>query len=174
MSLVTVAQARALINTSLSDANLQVVIDRVEAEFTARIGEPQNDANSVTITKTLPGEGENIFLPSEIGSVVSIVEIEDGTTETTLVSTDYRVWGCGVIERMPEGTHWEDQVRVTYKPTDDRLRRAGAIIDVVRLDLNRTAMNSESIAGEYAYTAPQNWEAVRRRIIRRVAFPVVG
>lgn len=170
MSLVTVAQVRALINSSMTDEQMQEVIDRVEDEITARIGAPQDDNNTVTVVKTLAGEGENLFMPSEIGSVVSIVE-----DDVILDSTEYRTWAGGVLERLPWGrARWGCVCVVTYKPADDRKRRAGVIIDLVRIELNRTAMRSESVAGEYSYNAPENWEAERRRIMRRIAFPVVG
>jgi hypothetical protein len=169
MSLVTIAEARALINTSLGDADLQEVIDRVEAEITARIGAPQDDTYTVSIAKTLQGEGQHLFLPAEIYSMVSIVE-----DDVTLASTDYRYWSGGVIERLPEGDSWGDVCVVTYKPADDRPRRKEAIIDLARLALNRTAMQAESVAGEYSYTAPANWEKERRRILKRLAFPVAG
>lgn len=169
MSLVTIAQARALINTSLEDTDLQEVINRVEAEVTARIGEPQNDENTTTIVETLGGEGENLFVRNEIGSVVSIVE-----DDVAMTATDYRIWTGGVIERLPSGQNWGEVCVVTFKPADDHLRRAAAIIDILRIDLARTAMESENIAGEYSYQAPKNWDAERKRIIRRVAFPVLG
>ena len=167
-SLVSVADVRALINTSLIDAALQAVIDRVEAEVTAKIGLPQDDALTVTIVKTLAGEGENLFFPTEIYAVVSVVE--DGTT---LDSDEYQVWSGGVLERLPSGAHWGDRCVVTYKPADDRLKRTAAIIDLVRIDLNRTAMKSESIAGEYSFTAPDDWERERRKIFRRLMFVAV-
>ena len=168
MSLVSVADLRAFINTSLSDEALQGVIDRVEAEITARIGPPQDDQLSVTITKTLNGEGENLFFPTELSSVVSVVE--DGVT---LTSDEYRIWSAGVLERQPCSAHWGRRCVVTYKPADDRPRRTGAIIDLVRIDLNRTAMKSESIAGEYSYSAPDNWEKERNRIFKRLTFTAV-
>ena len=174
MSLVSTAEVRARINTSLGDVALQAVIDRIEAEITARIGAPQDDTGNVTITRTVEGEAECVFMPSGIASIVSIVEWEDELSSYTPAVSEYRVWSnSGVIERLPEGTNWEDKVVVVYKPQDDRLRRAGAILDLVRLDLNRTAMVSESVAGEYSYTAPANWEKERRLILRRLAFPVV-
>ena len=49
MSLVTPTDVKALINTSMSDANLQTVIDRVEAQITARIGAPQTDAYATEV-----------------------------------------------------------------------------------------------------------------------------
>ena len=165
MSLVTPTDVKALINTSLSDANLQTVIDRVEAQITARIGAPQTDAFATEVVKTMRGEGEYLFMPTEIYSVSSIVE-----DTSTLTSDQYQTWAGGVIERLPDDSHWGDRVVVTYKPTDDRLVRAQVIIDLVRLVIERTAMKSESIAGEYSYTAPDNWDAEFRKAMKRLVF----
>jgi len=165
MSLVTPTDVKALINTSLSDANLQTVIDRVEAQITARIGAPQTDAYATEVVKTMRGEGEYLFMPTEIYSVSSIVE-----DTSTLTSDQYQTWAGGVIERLPDDSHWGDRVVVTYKPTDDRLVRAQVIIDLVRLVIERTAMKSESIAGEYSYTAPDNWDAEFRKAMKKLVF----
>ena len=165
MSLVIPTDVKALINTSLSDANLQTVIDRVEAQITARIGAPQTDAYATEVVKTMRGEGEYLFMPTEIYSVSSIVE-----DTSTLTSDQYQTWAGGVIERLPDDSHWGDRVVVTYKPTDDRLVRAQVIIDLVRLVIERTAMKSESIAGEYSYTAPDNWDAEFRKAMKRLVF----
>ena len=165
MSLVTVAEARALVNTGLSDGDLQVVIDRIEADITAKVGAPQTDAYATEVSKTMRGEGENLFLPTEIYSVVSIVE----DTET-LTADQYRTWGGGVIERLPMGTTWGDRVVVTYKPADDRSVREGVIIDLLRLTLNRTGMKSESIAGEYSYTAFDSSDGEYRKVMKRLMF----
>jgi hypothetical protein len=48
--------------------------------------------------------------------------------------------------------------------------RAQVIIDLVRIVIERTAMKSESIAGEYSYTAPDNWEAEFRKAMKRLVF----
>lgn len=168
MSLVLPATVKALVKTSLSDADLQVIIDRIEAQITARIGEPQTDAMATEVTKTLRGEGFYLFMTTEIHAVVSIVE-----DETTLSSDEYQTWSGGVIERLPSESNWGDRVVVTYKPTDDRLKRAQVIIDLVRLVIERTAMRSESIAGEYSYTAPEDWDAQFNRAMKRLTFRAV-
>lgn len=168
MSLVTPTDVKALINTSMSDANLQTVIDRVEAQITARIGAPQTDAYATEVVKTMRGEGEYLFMPTEIYSVSSIVE-----DTSTLTSDQYQTWAGGVIERLPDDSHWGDRVVVTYKPTDDRLVRAQVIIDLVRIVIERTAMKSESIAGEYSYTAPDNWDAEFRKAMKRLVFKAI-
>ena len=167
-SLVSPTDVKALINTAMSDVDLQKVIDRVEAQVTARIGAPQTDALETEIMKTYRGEGCNLFLPTEINSVVSIVE--DGVE---LTAEEYRVWSAGVIERLPSESHWGDRIVVTYKPVDDRLKRTEVIIDLVRLVIEHTAMKSESVAGEYSYTAPENWEAEFRRAMKRLTFQAV-
>lgn len=165
MSLVSPADVKALINMSLSDTNLQTVIDRVEAQITARIGAPQTDAYVTEVVKMMRGEGPYLFTPTEIYSVVSIVE--DGNS---LTSDQYQTWAGGVIERLPEDSNWGDRVVVTYKPVDDRLVRAEVIIDLVRLVIERTAMKGESIAGEYSYTAPDNWDAEFRKAMKKLMF----
>lgn len=168
MSLVTIANVKALINTSLSDANLQAVIDRVEAQVSERVGEPQTDAYATTITKTLRGEGTYLFMPTEIYSVVSVTE-----DTNALTSDEYQTWAGGVIERLPSESNWGDRVVVVYKPVDDRKKRTQVIIDLVRLVLERTALKHESIGGEYAYTAPDNWDDEFRRAMKRLMFKAV-
>jgi len=167
-SLVTPANVKTLVKTSLSDTNLQDVIDRVEAQITERIGEPQTDAMATTVTKTLRGEGEFLFVPTEIYAVVSITE--DGNA---LSSDQYQTWAGGVIERLPSDSHWGDRNVVIYKPADDRKKRTQVIVDLVRLVLERTAMKSESVAGEYTYTAPDDWDEQFRKAMRRLYFKPV-
>jgi hypothetical protein len=167
-SLVSPANVKALINTALSDTDLQTVIDRVEAQITARIGAPQTDAMATTLTKTFRGEGFYLFMPTEISSIVSISE--DGSA---LTSDQYQTWGGGVIERMPDESFWGDRMTVVYKPADDRLTRTQVIIDLVRLVIERTALQSENIAGEYSYTAPENWDAEFRKAMKRLLFKAI-
>jgi len=167
-SLVSPADVKALINTSMSDANLQTVIDRIEAQITERIGAPQTDLMTTTLTKTFRGEGFYLFMPTEIYAVVSISE--DGNA---LTSDQYETWAGGVIERLPDESYWGDRMTVVYKPVDDRLKRAQVIIDLVRLVIEHTALKSESIAGEYSYTAPDNWDADFRQAMKRLLFKTI-
>ena len=170
MSLLTVAEARALLKTGLNDADLQRIIDREEAWVVRNFGAHYVDANTTVVeTLTLDTAGESLFLRRVAGSLSSIVE--DGVT---LVAADYRLWaGQGRIERLPAGTKWLPRVVITatYKPYDDREQRKEAIIDLARLTLERTAMKSESIAGEYSYTAWEGgWDAERVKVMRRLGF----
>lgn len=184
-SLVSPADVKALMNTSIPDGGLQSIIDRVEAQITERIGAPWAADNTPTqMVATLRGNGENLYLPVEIYDVVSIVE--DNIALTTL---DYRVWGGGVIERGPfnvgpfdwsgayqggsylgEGPHWGGQCVVTYHTADDRLKRKQVIIDLVRLVINHVAFRQETVAGEYSYYAYDNWDREFSRTMKRLMF----
>lgn len=169
MSLVTAETAKKQINTSIGDDDLQEIIDRIESQITARIGAPWDGDTAPEIEKTLRGEGASLFLPTGIYEVVSIVE-----DDVTLTEDEFRVWGNGgVLERLPVGTNWGDVCVVTYKPMDDTFKRVPVIIDLLRLTLERTAMKAESIAGEYSYTAPDNWDAEFRKAMKRLVFKSV-
>lgn len=164
-SLLTIAECRALVKTSLSDAELQAVIERIEAQITKRIGAPQDDSGNVTITETVRGNYGQLFLRVPFSAIVSVME--DGNL---VDAANYQSWGAsGMIERLPEHAVWGAVCVVVYKPSDMRYERKQATIDLVRLVVERTAMTSESIAGEYSFTAP-DWDAAFRKILRKFSF----
>ncbi|PKN98002.1 MAG: hypothetical protein CVU42_13850 [Chloroflexi bacterium HGW-Chloroflexi-4] len=163
--LLTAAECRVLVRTSMSDDDLDAVIARIERLITKRIGAPQNDENSVTITETVEGEGEHIFVKTRFSEIVSITE--DGAS---VDADDYRAWGdSGMVERLPEGYQWDDVCVVTYKPVDQRDERKEATINLVRLYLERTAMVSENVAGEYSFDAP-DWDKAIKRELKNLCF----
>lgn len=164
-SLLTIAECRALVKTALPDADLQGVIDRIEGQITKRIGAPQDDTGTVTVTETVRGRGEHLFLRVPFSAVVSITE--DGNL---VDAAEYQAWGpSGMIEHLPESTEWGAVCVVVYKPVDMRDERKQATIDLVRLSVERTAMSSESIAGEYSFTAP-DWDTAFRKVMRKLCF----
>ncbi len=180
MSLLTVVELKALVRTSLSDADLQQVITRAEAEVIRLYGAHYVNGTT-TVTETLAGATKNLYLRRRIGSVSSVTEyatLED-TTGTALTSANYYLWADeGRLQRLPatsvEGLtwglmYWGARVRVVYVPADDNDERREAIVDLCRLQLERTAMRSESVAGEYSYTAPE-WAQARAEILQRLGF----
>jgi len=171
MSLLTADELRALVQTGLDDADLQRIIDREEAEVIAQYGAHYTDA-STPVSEVVSGGGCNLFLKRRISAVSSIAEASTlGGTATTLTASQYYVWpGQGRITRLPEGTAWGSQVTVSYVPADDRPLRRQVLIELVRLALEQTAMQSESVAGEYSYQAP-DWETKRKRLLKRIGLP---
>lgn len=176
-SLVTPADVRLLVNTGKTDPELQALIDREEAEVIRTVGANYVDG-AQQITEVLPGSNASLWLRRPIVSVTSIDE--DGTA---LTSGEYRVWGTrGQVQRLSGvsawlagedtasgGNKWGEVITIIYKPADDNARRKPVIIELVRLALERTAMRSESVAGEYSYQAPE-WEKERGTILRRLQF----
>ncbi len=172
MSLLSVAELRAQIQSSLTDAQLQSVIDREEAEVTRLYGAHYVDG-ATTVSETLEGGMRNLYLRRRLTSVSSVTEYQtsDSTDGTALTAvTDYRVWAAqGRIERMPSGATWGAIVDVVYVPADDNDLRRAAIVDLCRLALERTALKAENIADEYSYTAPE-WGEARAEILQRLGF----
>ncbi len=170
-SLVSVEEVRALVQTGLTDAQLQAVIDREEAELIRMIG--PHYANGLTVSETLNGDrNRNLYLKRRITSVSSIVEYLTSTVGTPLDALNFQVWGDeGRIERLLAGAKWPNcRIVVTYVPQDDNLERKAAIIDLLRLGLSRSGLKSESVAGEYSYTAFDNTDEERSRVLRRLNY----
>lgn len=170
MSLLTLAECRDKVQTSLTDAKLQVVIDNEEAEIVRRYGAHYDGAT--TVTEVVSGGGCDVCLKRPVASITSITEASSlGGTPTTLASTAYYLWASqGRITRLSEGTAWLRQVTVVYVPADDSAKRKQVIVELVRLALEQTAMETESVGGEYSYKAP-DWEAKRVRLYSRLTFP---
>ena len=175
-SLVTPALVKILVKTGLTDAELQTIIDLEEAEVIRLFGAHYTGA-SQEITETLHGGGKSLWLRRRIVSVTSISE--DGLA---LTSGEYRVWPDeGRIQRLSGVTAWlsgddDDTIQnkwgqvivIVYKPADDSTQRKPVIIELVRLALERTSMQSESVGGEYSYTAPI-WEERRAQMLKRLS-----
>lgn len=175
-SLVSTDEVRALVDTGLTDAELQAVIDRVESEITDEIGAPYGDG--VTITETLKGGGRNLYLKRPVSSVSSVTEyasLSDTTGNALTENEQFFVWGNqGRLERISAiygDILWSRVVKVVYAPADQREKRKGVIIDLVRIVISRSAYFQESVGGEYAYMAPSNWwESEKRRVMKRIRF----
>lgn len=166
MSLLTIAEARALITTALDDIQLQAVIDREEAEVVRRLG-AHGDGTS-TITVELEGGSSDLFLNRTIASITSVRDRTATGTYETVASANYMHWSTqGRLQRL-NGT-WKSVVEVVFAPVDDRSQRKQVIVELVRLALDQTAMKSESIAGEYSYSAG-DWEVKRATLMRRLVF----
>lgn len=171
MSLLSVAELRALVPSGLTDPQLQTVIDREEAWLVARYGPHYVDANTA-FAEVRSGGGMLLFVQRPVLSVSSVSEsLNLGDTATTLAGSAYHLRAAeGCLTRLPKGTLWGEEVTVTYVPRDDNALRKAVLIDLLRLTLTRTGLKGESVAGEYSYTAADNWDAERVQIARRLGF----
>ena len=167
MSILTVAEARALLATALDDTALSAVIEREEAMVLERIGPPGDGLTA--ISETRDGTGRALYLRLPIASVTSVTEQPyTSSVATTVPASEYVVWAAeGRIKRHV--APFQGTVTITYVPQDTRDKWKSVLIELVRLALEQTAMRSENTAGEYSYTAPE-WEAARERLYRRLNF----
>ncbi len=166
-TLISPADVRALVATDIEDSDLLTIIEREEAMLVKACG-----AHEGPITETIVGGGVSLFVSRPIASISSISERTTLTSDsTTLATTLYYPWASeGRIERM--SSTWGALVSVTYTPVDDRPERKAVLIELVRIALERTAMQREDLRGArdgYSYTAP-DWERARKRLYRRLGF----
>lgn len=174
-SLLAVSDLKALVDGSaLDDVQLQTVINRVEADLVAVLGAVPDGATAVT--EQLRGDGLSIFLKRKVGSVTSVTEyalLTDTSGTALTAGTEYFLWPKqGRLERLG-GVTWGERVDVVYVPENEIEKWETAIIDLVRIYLSETALKGESITGSHSYTAPDNWDAELRRVVRRLQFTVV-
>jgi hypothetical protein len=169
-SVTSVAQVRALVSTSMSDADLQGVIDREEAalarQVTALAGDRTQtwfvgDQSAMGLYRdsltTLPFSGRGPFMGAWMTvdrmGPLSLLRPTDAVVVTdngvTVADDDIRLLRGGTqVERASGG--WQGPiVTVAYTP-NDALEVARVVIELCRLTLTETGYQSERI-GEYQY-----------------------
>ena len=151
-SSLAVAELKARVECDLDDTALQTLIDTNEQEIIARYG-PYRDPTT-PITEALLGRRRRLDLARPIDDTepVVVVEVDDESTETTLDTTDYRVWGDRFLERLSMGTNrperrsrWAPRVVVTYVPQDDTPRRDEVTVKLVMLSIEYKGVATEKI-----------------------------
>lgn len=173
MTLLSIAAARALIQTPLSDFDLGTVIDCEERGIIAAFD--AHYSAQATIAEAVEGGATDIYLRRRIGSVASITEARAvGGPTLTLAASTYYVWGNqGRITRLPDGSAWGRLVTVTYTPADDSALRKQVLIELVRIAVNQRTPRK---ASGYGYTVEdtataQDWQQMRDAQIARLRLP---
>ena len=153
-SVTSIAEVRALVRSRLSDADLQVVIDREEGWLAGRVG-PLTGSRTDTFT---PGLGDTpLYLRRRAESVV----LTD--SGRTLAASEFlftpstgqirRIWTPDLQGDPPWRQlylGWQGTVNATYTPADEAdVKRA--VIELVRLAVGETGFDSETM-GTYSYT----------------------
>ena len=129
--ILTVAQAREHITTSLGNDGLERLLDAAEEAIIRAAGPAIDDYIRTDVTERCRPSGSLLRLTRR---AISIVEIREGTT--VLGSGDYELSSTGyVLLRTPDGHHWY-RPEVTYAPWTDTASREVAQIGLVRLELN--------------------------------------
>lgn len=169
MTLLSVEELRRVVSSDLSDSDLFDLITLEELELVRRFGAHGDGA--ATVTEIRSGQGQELYLARPIASVTSITERRAlNLADVPVTTAEYILWPAqGRITRT--NAAWGPRVTVVYAPQDDRARRKQVIANLLRIGLAQSAYKSESIGGEYSYTAPESWEAERARQYRRLGLP---
>jgi hypothetical protein len=160
MSLVMLSEVRALVETGLTDVDLQAILDREEGWLASRIG-------------ALSGERTETFRPALPDAPIYLSRRTDAisVTDNAVAVPVGDLWfvpATGLIRRInvpwpgpwPGPWPWTDSwsgfgtwagpVAVTYTPTDaDAVARA--VIELVQGTLAETGSDAETI-GDYSYS----------------------
>ncbi len=160
MSLLTIAEARALITTSLGDTDLQAAIDREESWLARSIG-----ALSGERTQTLWVRSTDLDDPLLLQRPTDAVAVTDGGV--ALDASAVRLLAGGTIIEKATGSWTGPSVAVTSTPDDeDEVKRV--LIDLVRLTVTTSPFVSET-TGPYSYQrggddATRSIDAARRTL----------
>lgn len=172
MSLISPDDYRAVNpETPLTDEALQLRIDAIEAEITAKYGDVS------ALVQTVTGGERYLFPARPVASVTSITE-RVGDVTTTLAADDYEIQDGGrSLLRIGSGTtprsRWGTTLVLTAVTADSTAIRKGVIIDLLDLDLRPQGLASKDI-GEWSesyVTGSQNAtrETTRNEIMGRLS-----
>lgn len=148
-ALLTVDQLREHIDTDVTDAGIQRLLDEADFDIVQRYG-----AHTGTVIEyfTCGPADPLIFTTRKISAITEIVETNrgvNGDEETTLDASDYLNDGSRQLRRVSGGTnsasYWSPRVKVTYTPISDTARRTSVTIDLVRLACRYDAASSTSL-----------------------------
>ncbi|HSW43107.1 MAG TPA: hypothetical protein VLM76_11415 [Patescibacteria group bacterium] len=142
VAITSLAEVRALVNSALSDVDLQAVIDREEAWLAGRIG-PLAGPRTQTYRPQL-GDA-TLYLPRRTESVVVT---DAGVALVPDVDFTFTP-SAGALRRLPLPT-WRGVVTVTWTPSDEATVKH-TVIELVRGTLGETGRDAETI-GDYSYS----------------------
>jgi hypothetical protein len=159
--MLEVAEARALITTSLTDEDLAAVIAREEDWLARRIGPLEGERVETFVT----ADGDEVLRLTRPALEV-VVQDDRGAV------TDFRVrrWSDVVPGGDGSALSWQGDVLVTYIPDDEGdVKRA--LITLVRLTLNESAYAAEGAQGYSVTSDVQAQRTVRYATWRSLLRP---
>jgi hypothetical protein len=163
MTLLTLDEVKAHVETDLEDTALQRIVTGIESEISDRYG------STDSAEETVAGTDRRVLVTHRpIESITSITE-----DDVTLSANDYRQWGRYRLERLSSGdnprTLWGGVVELQYTPRDDSEQRKLVLVDLVKLELEYRALQSESVGGGDYRANHVDYTRERTRLLRMLA-----
>lgn len=155
--MLTVAEARVLVTTSVDDADLADLIAREEAYLAARVGPLEGERSETFVTL----DGDEVLRLQRQTDAVTVDDDNGSVSDCQL-----RPWA----DVVRTAGAWSGEVVVSYTPNDsDIVKRS--LITLLRLTLNESAFASEA-AGDYNVTSdPEAQRMARWRAWRTLLRP---
>lgn len=174
VELLIVPQLIEHLETDVAGSVLGRLLDAANEEIVEAVGPHAVDGD---LTVLQVGGFDILTLARAALTITSITEVVDDTT-TVLTVDDYLIWhNCHTLQRLNglnDGTNprstWGDRVTVVYAPIGDNARRRLALVDMVKLELTRSAFASESVGDYRVAYLDRNKE--KDSIIQRLMPPV--
>lgn len=158
--LLSATEVRTHVETGLTDAALQRVMDAAEQDIDQRHGAVGSQVDD------LIGGLKNIWTTRPISAISEVVETV-GTTDTTLAADDYKKRHDTQLERLNSGTNarltWGHRVKVTYVPTDTTDRRIDVFLRLIKLSLEYSGLDN-SKDGDFS-SKTLNYATEREKIL---------
>jgi hypothetical protein len=182
-SLVTPAQVKALVQTMLTDDQVQDVIDREEATLARQITALSGSRTQLVYSGDPASlglwwdpaawePGTRVWILSDRMAPIWLLRPTDAVTVKdnglTVAGSDVRLLNRGRLVERASGGWRGPLVEVTYTP-NDALEVTRVVIELCRLTMTETGYNSERI-GDYGYTRSlpggESPTATRKALIR--------
>jgi hypothetical protein len=152
MGLLTVAQLREHVETSLPDTALERILASCELAITAWAGPLELDLDDAVtdVTETVAAPGRALLRLRQVPTAVTtVVDVHRGI-ETTLDSDDCRAEDR-YLRRLGDRT-WGKRTTVTYTPFDDSAVRRMVLVQLCQLELNVQPGMAAQGAGPWSET----------------------
>lgn len=165
-ALLSVDEVKDHLATDLDDAALSLIIDAEEAEIVRRFGP---HAQSGTVSEFHAGYNRRLYLHRPATAITSVVEEWPyyglGTDIVTLTPDDYTLRGNRFLERV--NGMWGRYVTVVYTPVSDDAQRKIVLIQLVKLAMAYTGLETE-LVGDTEITYREHF-AERETVLRQLA-----
>jgi len=161
-ALIATDALEAQVQSGLPAAQLETVIDALDAEIVRRFG-PHDGERTVMLR---PASMRYLYLPRPALAISEVVEWTLGGVDggAEVGSADYQlVYGGRALCRTVG--YWRLNVAVTYTPTPEDARRALVLIDLCKWELAQRGLTREHVGSYIAYTANAG---ARERIFHRL------
>jgi hypothetical protein len=149
MAIVPISDFHDAVETDLADVALQRLLDDAEGEIVRRFGP------GATHTDETVGLTRSVFVSRPAASITTVTE-RIGDTSTVLAADDYRLIGQRELRRQSDGTNsatiWGDEATILFVPVVDTAQRERVQVDLVKLALQYSGVQSEDLGGQIRFT----------------------